>query len=117
MGRHAPCARYPPIITVGQPITIFPPWAVMSPMRAAGKPPIMTVLEPIAITSGGPTQTSISVTRAAGRKPIITVRQQGPEIGPPTCGTRTVTMGHTCTFVRGQLLPVPELVGLHGSEA
>src|ERR1039457_1684668 len=90
---------HPPMITVGQPITMDPPWAVMSPMRAASRPPIMTVLEPIAITSGGPTHTSISVTRAAGRKPIITVGQQGPAIGPPTCGTKTVTMGHTCMSV------------------
>jgi hypothetical protein len=62
-----------PIITVGQPITIEPPWAVVSPMRAASRPPISTVGDPFTITSGGPTQTAVSVTRAAGMKPIITV--------------------------------------------
>src|SRR5438128_1111685 len=87
------------MITVGQPITITPPCAVMSPIRAAGMPPIITVVDPMAITSGGPTQTAMSVTRAAGRNPISTIGQQGGRIGPPTCGTRTVTMGQTCISV------------------
>src|SRR6266478_2176557 len=43
-----------------------PPWAVTSPIRAAGKPPISTVGEAFTITSGGPTHTAISVIRAAG---------------------------------------------------
>ena len=49
-----------PISTVGQPIMIVPPWAVRSPMRAAGIPPISTVKLPSAITSGGPTHTAMS---------------------------------------------------------
>ena len=52
--------------------------------------------EPIAITSGGPTQTSMSVTRACGMPPVITVIMQGGRIGPPTCGTMPVTIGQTC---------------------
>src|SRR5690242_10705016 len=28
--------------------------------------------------------------------PISTVNPPGGRIGPPTCGTRTVTCGHTC---------------------
>src|SRR5436309_6059291 len=73
-----------------------PPWAVMSPIRAAGIPPINTVNEPIAITSGGPTQVAISLTRAAGILPINTVGQHGGNIGPPTCGTTPVTIGQVC---------------------
>ena len=72
-------------MTVGQPRTIFPPWAVMSPMRAAGCPPMRTVKLPSAMVSGGPTQYTISPTRAAGRPPISTVRAPGAVIGPPTC--------------------------------
>ena len=50
-------------MTVNSPRTIVPPWTVISPIRAAGKKPIMTEVEPMAITSGGPTQVSMSVTR------------------------------------------------------
>src|SRR5690242_12914308 len=74
---------HPPIITVGQPITITPPWAVISPIRAAGRPPIITVADPLTITSGGPTQAAISVTRAAGKEPINTVGQPLGNMGPP----------------------------------
>ena len=48
---------------------MLPPWAVMSPIRAAGRPTIRTVKLPRAMTSGGPTHRHISVTRAAGRAP------------------------------------------------
>jgi hypothetical protein len=59
--------NYPsPIITVGNPITITPPCAVGSPIRAAIKFSIITVGDPMAMVSGGPTQVHISVTRAAG---------------------------------------------------
>ena len=54
-----------------------------------------TPAEPLTITSGGPTQISMSVTRAAGRLPIKTVGQHGAMIGPPTWGTSTVTIGQT----------------------
>lgn len=47
---------YPPMITVGVPMTITPPCAVVSPCLAAGAPPIITVAEPCTIVSGGPTQ-------------------------------------------------------------
>src|SRR5262245_19295890 len=90
------------MMTVGHPATITPPCAVMSPMRAAGRKPIITVIDPFTITSGGPTQIAMSVTRAAGRKPINTCGQQGGMIGPPTCGTGGVpgvTMGHVCMSV------------------
>src|SRR3954462_11947341 len=41
----------------------------------------------------------MSPTRAAGRPPIRTVIPPGGRIGPPTCGTRTVTNGQTCMSV------------------
>jgi hypothetical protein len=88
-----------PIITVGRPRTITPPWSVGSPIRAAGRFPIKTVSEPIAIESGGPTQVHMSVARAAGCPPTNTVGQPGGKIGPPTCGTGGtpgVTIGHVC---------------------
>lgn len=96
-------ATHPPIITVGQPRITEPPCAVGSPMRAAGVPPIITVVEPIAIVSGGPTQTSMSPTTDAGMLPIKTVGAPGPVIGPPTCGIGGrpgVTIGHTCISVK-----------------
>lgn len=46
----------------------------------------MTVKEPRAIMSGGPTHVAISPTRAAGIPAMITVGQHGGKIGPPTCG-------------------------------
>src|SRR5262245_56945929 len=51
------------------------------------------------MTSGGPAQTAMSTTRAAGRPPMRTVGHPGPVTGPPTCGTRTVTIGQTCMSV------------------
>ena len=58
-----------------------------------------TVMDPRAITSGGPTQVHMSVTRAWGRPTVITVGAQGGRIGPPTCGTTPVTIGQTCMSV------------------
>ena len=58
-----------------------PPWEVMSPMRAAGMLPIMTVADPLMMLSGGPTQTAMSPILAAGRLPISTVGQPGGRIG------------------------------------
>jgi hypothetical protein len=80
-------------------MTIEPPCAVISPMRAAGSLLIITVSDPFTIVSGGPTQVAMSVTRAAGILPIRTVTAQGGRIGPPTCGiggTPGVTIGQTC---------------------
>src|SRR5688572_20304007 len=79
-----------------------PPWAVLSPMRAAGIPQISTVHAPVMMTSGGPTQTQRSLTLAAGRPPISTVGAQGGRIGPPTCGMGTtagVIIGQACMSV------------------
>lgn len=45
----------PPMRTVGQPATIDPPCAVLSPRRAAGLPWMNTVAEPMMMASGGPT--------------------------------------------------------------
>jgi hypothetical protein len=76
-----------------------PPWVVISPRRAAGIPPIITVIEPLTMESGGPTQVAISPTRAAGIMPIITVGQQGGRMGPPTWGmggVPGVTIGQIC---------------------
>src|SRR6185312_1346188 len=86
------------ISTIGEPMTIEPPCAVMSPMRAAGRPPIKVMNEPITITSGGPTQTAMLVTQAAGR-PLTSAIEPPGRIGPPTWGTRTVTIGQTCMSV------------------
>lgn len=54
-------------------------WEVGSPARAAGRPPISTVVEPLAITPGPAGVQGInvqglviSVTRAAGMDPIST---------------------------------------------
>jgi hypothetical protein len=68
----------------------------MSPILAAGIPPIKTVAEPITIESGGPIQVHKSPVRAAGKPPINTVAQPGGNTGPPTCGTTPVTIGQTC---------------------
>jgi hypothetical protein len=51
------CFPHPPIITVGSPIAIVPPLAVLSSMRAAGLLPISTVAEPFTTESGEPTHT------------------------------------------------------------
>jgi hypothetical protein len=87
------------MITVGHPKTIVPPWAVTSPIRAAGIPLISTVDDPIMILSGGPVQIQRSPARAAGKPPIRTVGLPGGRTGPPTWGTTPVTMGHTCISV------------------
>ena len=54
------------MITVGQPMMMLPPCAVVSPILAAGLPPIITVVEPLMIVSGGPTQVAMSPITAAG---------------------------------------------------
>jgi hypothetical protein len=87
------------MITVKQPNTMLPPCAVVSPILAAGLPPISTVADPFTIESGGPVQTSMSPTVAAGKPPMSTVTVPGGKTGPPTCGTTPVTMGHTCMSV------------------
>src|SRR5262249_55637529 len=54
-----------------------PPWAVLSPTRAAGLWPIQTVPEPAVIASDGPAHVATSPTQAAGRPPISTERAPG----------------------------------------
>src|SRR5216684_896324 len=56
LGLGAPAS---PMMTVKQPRTMTPPWAVGSPMRAAIRLPIRTVGEPMMMTSGGPTHVAI----------------------------------------------------------
>ena len=58
-------------MTVGIPTTMEPPWAVGSPMRAAGVPQMRTVMEPMTMESGGPTQTQMEPTQAAGIPPMM----------------------------------------------
>lgn len=87
------------MMTVNSPATIVPPWAVESPILAAGIPPIITVAEPVTMLSGGPAQAAISPIRAAGIFPIKTVRHPGPVTGPPTCGFGPSDAGHTCISV------------------
>ena len=60
--------------------------------------PTRTVMAPMTQMSGGPTQTSWSVTRDCGMNPVSTVIAPITK-GPPTCGTRTVTIGQTCMSV------------------
>lgn len=100
---HAGHWFQPPICTVGQPIAMEPPWDVLSPMRAAGLPPISTVAEPLMIESGGPTHTQLSPRTAAGKPPSKTVGHPGPAIGPPTWGmggTAGVCIGQVCRSAR-----------------
>jgi hypothetical protein len=73
---------------------------VLSPIRAAGLPPINTVPDPAAMVSGGPVQTHMSPTVAAGNPPISTVGAPGGNTGPPTCGTGPgFTIGQVCISV------------------
>jgi hypothetical protein len=84
-------------MTVGHPITMLPPCAVLSPILAAGMLPIITVPDPATIVSGGPAQVHISPTLAAGIFAIITVGHPAGRIGPPTCGVGTgVCIGQVC---------------------
>lgn len=82
--RPAASIRYPPIMTVGQPPRMEPPWAVVSPIRAAGMLLIITVAEPLMMMSGGPTQTHWEPRVADGMPPMRTVGPPGLLIGPPT---------------------------------
>src|SRR6478672_5673423 len=90
------------MITVGQPGpgAIGVPCMLMSPRRAAGKLPIMTVMLPIAIPFGaGETQAippGIALATAAGIPPISTVMTAAAGvIGPPTCGLGPSIIGHS----------------------
>src|SRR5690349_1649732 len=65
-------------------------------MRAAGRPPNMTLVEPMTIESGGPTHVHIEPTVAAGMPPISTVGAPGGRIGPPTCGFGPSDIGQVC---------------------
>jgi hypothetical protein len=89
------------MMTVGQPGPgpMGVPWRLRSPMRAAGNPPIKTVVLPIAIPFGaGETHTippGKPLATAAGCPPISTVTTAAAGvIGPPTCGVTTSTKGH-----------------------
>jgi hypothetical protein len=93
-----------------------PPCAVLSPRRAAGILPIITVAEPLTMLSGGPTQVAISLRRAAGIKPMSTVGQPGGRIGPPTWGFGPTgvgsCIGHVCispTLAAGSILDSPSI--------
>ncbi len=86
-------------MTVKQPSTMVPPWAVESPIRAAGLLLMNTVADPLTIVSGGPTHTAMSPRTDAGRKPINTVGTPGDAMGPPTCGFGPSHMGQTCMSV------------------
>jgi len=79
--------NHPPIKTVAKPVVMVPPWAVASPTRAAGRPLMRTVAEPLTMAAGGPTHRAVSPITAAGRPPMSTVGAPGPDRGPPTWGT------------------------------
>src|SRR5215469_13313914 len=77
------------MFTVGAPITIGAPQPLMSPMRAAGRLPIITVILPFAIgfggcgpAGGGIAQATWSPTQAAGCPEIKTFGHPGPTITP-----------------------------------
>src|SRR5687768_5593576 len=89
---------------------MLPPCTVLSPMRAAGLPPIITVPEPAAMVSGGPTQVTISPARAAGMPAIITVGHPGGITGPPTCGTTPVTIGQVCISPTCAAIPIKNIL-------
>ncbi len=59
---------------------MHPPWAVKSPIRAAGWPPIRTVKEPRTTTSGGPTHTARSPTR------VLLKIEAGANVNPDATG-------------------------------
>jgi len=80
MGTEAPIAEIPPAAPAAPP---------------APDMPTSTVSQPIAATSGGPTQVRVSVTRDCGIMPTSTVGDPRMN-GPPTCGTGPVVIGHTC---------------------
>ena len=73
------------MVTVADPVTITPPWAVRSPKRAACIWSMKTVGDPSAMVSGGPLQDALSPTLAAGLPSTVTVGEQGGKMGPPTC--------------------------------
>src|SRR5690554_1133938 len=68
------------------------------------------------MVSGGPAQTHISPITAAGLPPINTVGTPGPDTGPPTCGGGGVpgfNMGQTCilpTVAAGPGITFPSLI-------
>lgn len=85
------------MVTVTSPLVIEPWCAVGSPMRAAAFPPIVTVLLPMLMLSGGPAQVQGVPTTAAGFPPIFTVGTPGGFIGPPVCGLLSgFNIGQTC---------------------
>ena len=63
-----------------------PPCAVMPPMRAAAIPPMRTFGEPIAMMSGGPTDTTRSPIRGAGIPPNRKGLPAGGRMGPAKAG-------------------------------
>ena len=80
-------------------MTMLPPCAELSPILAAGLPPMSTLGDPTIIVSGGPTHTALAVRVAAGIPPTRTKGTPGGRIGPPTWGmggTPGVCIGHTC---------------------
>lgn len=92
------------MITVGAPGpgTIGIPCIVRSPSRAAGNPPINTVMLPWAMPFGaGETHTmppGIAFATAAGRPPMITVGTPAAGvIGPPTWGMTPSTRAQSAT--------------------
>ena len=70
-----------------------PPGSItMSPMQAAGLPPMITVGDPLTMTSVPPLHAARSPARAAGSPPMNTLTAPATA-GPPTCGAG-VQAGH-----------------------
>ncbi len=70
--------------TTGQPVTIVPPWAQVSPIRAAGLLHIKTFVLPMMTESTGPVHNARVPIVAAGNPPIRTKGKAGDKRGPPT---------------------------------
>jgi hypothetical protein len=70
------------VVESGTPVTVFTP-VTMLPIRAAGRPPIKTVMLPIVIAPVQTGPATASPTQAAGSPPIMTVGAPGATIKSP----------------------------------
>src|SRR5262249_5844684 len=70
--------------------------------------PIITVVAPLTIGSGGPTSTTVPPRRAAGRPPIITVMLPTATT-PPTCGFGPSDNGQICESERARQAGCPPI--------
>jgi glutamate/aspartate transport system substrate-binding protein len=96
---------HPPIDTDDEPCRMRPPLAVVSPTRAAGRPAIRTVAEPVTTASGRPSRSTLSPTPAAGSMPMSTVGVPGPSTTPVAGGTCMKSTGSPTRAAEGMAWP------------